>query len=490
MTEDVTYLIDAEDKASAKVRKSKDEVNKMVGEVKDLGGKSKASAELVGTLANQIGSTGAGQAAGEVAQLVERISAFSEVAKSGGKGALFLKAGIAAAAGVIAFKLGKALGDAIFQTERWQRVAERQAQRSSELADRQVAAFARRQQMAIDLARTLGKAGEQEKLAEMLRAARAETQAASKSVEDLQQRIIDLRGEEDFGLNLGIKETINVNRIALAESELEANKKLLASARSRAEQLEAMTSPMAKQLRIAQEQAAADERSKGQLRQINKQLALAKAQGDDRLRLELKMAGVQESELGAALRIRKETLALQEAELQREQAAAKAKADAERERQKLIVDAERKRQQAAAQRAGEEQRIAQFQEQTINGIRLQLVEMAKGREAAEAMRLQQGGFAEDQAKRLARGIEAIRKLKEEASRSFGPALTLQAGPDDRLSTGAGALAAAQFARVVKSTEAERQTKLQERMAAALESLERFEEERRREQPQKLVVLGN
>ena len=120
-SENIKYLIDAEDKASAKIRQSKSEVKKMVAEVKDLGGQSKASTELVGTLATQIGNTGAGQAAGEVAQLIERISAFSEVAKSGGKGVGLLKAGIVAATAVIAFKFGKAIGDQIFQTAKWRR---------------------------------------------------------------------------------------------------------------------------------------------------------------------------------------------------------------------------------------------------------------------------------------------------------------------------------------------------------------------------------
>lgn len=123
-TESVKYLIDAEDRATAKIRKTTAEVNKQVSQVKEIGGQSKASTELVGTLATSLGGTGVGAFAGEISMLTERVSAFSEVSKAGGVGALAFKAGLAGAAGVISFKVGKALGDVIFQTEKWNKKLE------------------------------------------------------------------------------------------------------------------------------------------------------------------------------------------------------------------------------------------------------------------------------------------------------------------------------------------------------------------------------
>jgi len=62
-------------------------------------------------MATQMGNTQFGAYASGVAMVTERISAFSEVAKGGGKAALLFKAGLVAMAGVMAFNLGKKLAE-------------------------------------------------------------------------------------------------------------------------------------------------------------------------------------------------------------------------------------------------------------------------------------------------------------------------------------------------------------------------------------------
>lgn len=86
---------------------------------KESAEKAKASTELVGTLATTLGGADFGGVASELAGLTERLSAFSEVSKEGGAGAFAFKAGLLAAAGVISFKVGQAIGNAIFDTARW-----------------------------------------------------------------------------------------------------------------------------------------------------------------------------------------------------------------------------------------------------------------------------------------------------------------------------------------------------------------------------------
>ena len=118
-TEAVRYIVDAEDRATAKIHKVTDDIERQVKQVKDVGSKAKASTELVGTLANVLGGSQLGSFAGELAQVTERVSAFSEASKGAGGGSLLMKAGVLAAAGAISFKLGSAIGNAIFQTEKW-----------------------------------------------------------------------------------------------------------------------------------------------------------------------------------------------------------------------------------------------------------------------------------------------------------------------------------------------------------------------------------
>lgn len=124
-TESVKIVIDAEDKATAKIRKSTEAIKKNVAQVKEVGGQAKASTEFVGALATSMGSSEIGGYAGQLAMLTERVSAFSEVAKGGGLAALAFKGGLVAVAGVIGFQVGKALGNIIFQTDKWTEALER-----------------------------------------------------------------------------------------------------------------------------------------------------------------------------------------------------------------------------------------------------------------------------------------------------------------------------------------------------------------------------
>lgn len=118
-SESVEILIEADNRASAKFKELNKDVDASAKQVKEVGGQAKASTELVGTLANSLGGSEIGGAAGELAMLTERVSAFSEVAKAGGPGAVAFQAGLAGVAAVLSFKVGKAIGDVLFQTERW-----------------------------------------------------------------------------------------------------------------------------------------------------------------------------------------------------------------------------------------------------------------------------------------------------------------------------------------------------------------------------------
>lgn len=117
VTEAAKVIIDAEDRASAKVMQSAANIDASVKRIRDVGGKAKASTEFIGTLSNSLGGTALGSYAGQLAQITERISAFSEVSRSGSAGALAFKAGLVAVAGVITYQVSTAIAELVFQTK-------------------------------------------------------------------------------------------------------------------------------------------------------------------------------------------------------------------------------------------------------------------------------------------------------------------------------------------------------------------------------------
>jgi len=118
-TPSAKVVIDAEDLASKKIADAARKIEQNIKSIKDTGRNAKSSTEFIGTLANQLGGTQFGQYAGQLGQLNEKISQFAEVSKAGGAGALAFKAGLVGVVGVLSFKVGQAIGDAIFQTKRW-----------------------------------------------------------------------------------------------------------------------------------------------------------------------------------------------------------------------------------------------------------------------------------------------------------------------------------------------------------------------------------
>lgn len=108
--EQVTYLIDAEDKATAKIRKVTASVQNQEKMVQRLGSQSKASAELAGSLFSAFGNSEIGQYTSQFAELNDRVRAYSDAAKAGGKASVALRGGLVAAAGAAGLFIGSKIG--------------------------------------------------------------------------------------------------------------------------------------------------------------------------------------------------------------------------------------------------------------------------------------------------------------------------------------------------------------------------------------------
>lgn len=83
-----------------------------------LSGRSfKATTELAGTFANVLGNSQFGGIAGQIAQLTERVNAYSEATKAAGASSLALKATIGAAVAIGSFRIGQEIGEWAFGGE-------------------------------------------------------------------------------------------------------------------------------------------------------------------------------------------------------------------------------------------------------------------------------------------------------------------------------------------------------------------------------------
>lgn len=137
MSESVDILIKAEDLATpvvAKSAKAVDSLDASVKRFKTTGEQAKKSTEFFGSIANALGGSELGSFASQIAGVTEKTSQFAEVQKLGGAGAFAFKAGLVAAVGAIAFQVGNALGNMIFQTERWTKKLEEATNKAKELA--------------------------------------------------------------------------------------------------------------------------------------------------------------------------------------------------------------------------------------------------------------------------------------------------------------------------------------------------------------------
>lgn len=133
-TESVKILIEAEDQASAKIAAASKEVENRIKNIKDVGGKAKASTEFIGTLANSLGGSEIAGYASQLAGLTEKVGQFSEVSKVGGAGAMAFKAGLVGVVGVLSFQVGSALGNMIFETDKWNKELEKSIELSKKMA--------------------------------------------------------------------------------------------------------------------------------------------------------------------------------------------------------------------------------------------------------------------------------------------------------------------------------------------------------------------
>jgi len=397
-TESVKILIEAEDQASAKIAAASREVENRIKNIKDVGGKAKASTEFIGTLVGSLGGSEIAGFASQLGGLTEKVSAFSEVQKTGGAGALAFKAGLVAAAGAIAFQVGNALGNVIFQTEKWTEALKKATDESKKL---EATAASLRSERFSDAQADI----------ELIRDPEKKRSEYEKLLGDLKTNIVSVEGQVRSSQK-AVQEwdeawQITGNRKGFAEQaklQLEQDKDRLKQLQEQQKEIQRLIGIESEREQIRQRNAAIDADEK-YLETLGKQIAMLQATKED----ESGLAAIREQAAQATSGLL-ETDAAKQAEdklkqiqlLQQEIELEKKAREEKKAALKEIADLEFNSVMAAEKAfIAERDRLAE-----------QKVLLEQGAEAAHAMRLAKQGISEEDAKSFAAQQAELDKQKQ------------------------------------------------------------------------------
>jgi hypothetical protein len=287
-SESVKILIEAEDLASAKIAQASQKIEQNVKDIKSVGQKAKASTEFIGQLANQLGGSEIAGFAGQLAGLTEKVSQFSEVSKAGGAGAFAFKAGIVGLVGAMSFGFGQAIGNAIFETDRWKKELEGATEASKKLNAELIRFSDLRIGDQIQSISLLGSPEEQEKAtAALVESLRDQARQAAKISADSRAELKAMSTFDDdaniFG-SLGVETNAKQRRDEL-ELQIKLQDDLSNSISKQAVELERKLNFEMQNAKVAK-QTAETQASSNYIASLREQLAIEKAIGDEKFKLE------------------------------------------------------------------------------------------------------------------------------------------------------------------------------------------------------------
>jgi hypothetical protein len=364
---------------------------------KEMGGKAKATTEFVGALASLTGNSQIAGLAGQMAGLTEKVGQFSEVSKSGGAGAVAFKLGLVGLVGTIAVGAGKALGDVIFQTEKYGR-AMQAAKEDAAALDSQIAKM------------NQTRAAENREDIELIRDPEAKRAAYENLLSDLNKNVAGVSGQVASSKKQ-VEEwaeawQITGERKALAEmagTQLATDQARLAALKEQRDEIAKILSARTAENELLREQNALQDKSDDFLESLRQEVEYLKATKEERIAIDA-IRNASEKDRGEAERLLKERDALMaKAEAEKEAEAAKKQADAE---------AKRAAQQAIDLAEREIERIEGIKQSEKERLDLQRIEIEQGKEAAKVQSLINQGIDEATAKQLAAEEAEIERLKK------------------------------------------------------------------------------
>lgn len=473
MTPSSTIIIEAEDAASKKIEQTAQNVQQSVNRIKDVSGKAKASTEFFGVLATSLGGSELGGYASQLAGMTEKVSQFAEVSKTGTAGALAFKVGLAGLVGTVALGVGKAIGDVVFETEKWTQKLADAAKASDELNAKIQANKVK--QFADDLAdvKLIPDAEERGAALEaMLSKAGREADTMRQKLEAAQKKSEEW---QDAWFKFG-------NRAAYAEqaaAEVEAQKEALEVARQNLATIREETGERAKLREEAERKAEvlkAEEALQKSISDRNK----ARAQAA----ISLEVATIQKIEerkialeQGATAA---KAYALEQQGLSQEVAARLAADEAALDAQQAANEAR----MAADEKAKDDaKQLAQLQQGELDRLELKRVELLKGADAAKVLALQQRGLSKEFAERLVAEENALDRLQKERDQRTEAAKQLAS-----VQTGTQAVQSRLLTRGPADRGIDRIARAAERQLAIMERGEKRAEQNQPQPQQKLTLV--
>lgn len=417
--------------------------------VKEVGGKAKAATEFVGVLASVSGSPEIAGLANQLGGITEKVGQFSELSKAGGAGALAFKGGVLALAFGLGVTLGKALGDVIFQTAKFNRELERLKTTAGEIA--------------AEMINLNNKTTELSKRdIELIRDPEAK-EAAYKQLlstldRDVQQITANVKASEKAVEEWADSWKVTGERKAaaeMAEAELANDKERLKAVKAQRDAVRELTSERAKAAEALAAENAAKDKSESYVESLRLEVEYMKATREEQIKLDAarNTTSGDRGEAEALLKEKDAIVAKAEAEKkadddrkQRAEQTSKAIKDAYDAVAKAIKKAAdaaeeiRKKERAAADRikadaAAEKKRVEDIVIAENQRLELRKIEIEQGKEAAKIQALVNQGVDRATAKQLAAKEAAIdAKTKREEPIKKSSELSLLSATEGRLIT--------------------------------------------------------
>jgi hypothetical protein len=348
-------------------------------------------------MAGQLGGGQLQTAAQGVAAITEKVGQFSEVMKTGGKGAAFFQAGIVALVGVMAFQLGKTISEAIFGVRDLAKEFEDMTAESDQQAEamKQIASIKFGEQLE-DVQLIKDPKKQQAEAVALFKAIEEQRNNAIKSASVYDAQAEKIRTKEaNF---LGILSEADNDRANQIQLQANQQKALVGELDNELAQLGKLFGPRAKMIeQIKQQQKAEDEAAQkkkaiddsalSSLRSINYQyLELTKGQEAAR-REQMKDQGMSDIQIDRIL-FAERALGVE----------------------KQLADQKRKAEEAEQSRL---QKVADLRESELERLEEQKILLEQGERAAHVFRLTQQGLDRDTAEAIANAQAA----SEQAAKS-------------------------------------------------------------------------
>jgi len=424
MSESVKIIIDADDQASRKVEAAARNVENNIKQIRATGEQAKKSTEFFGVIATSLGGSELGAFASQLGGITEKTSQFAEVQKLGAAGALAFKAGLVGAVGVVAFQFGSAIGNAIFQTEKWTERLKEASDKAKELATnaaeiRQTQFTERREDIEIFQDPEQKRNAYKQLLGELnknLEGVEAQSRASKKAAEEWAaawQITGDRQGFAEQAKQQATEDAERVKALQAQRGEIEKllspraeENRLLRERQELDKQAEANVAKLKEEIDLLNGKAkvlSSEEQiliRKRDLLKEQKQKETASDAFIKQLREEVALLKVKKSEQFAVEAGKSEQFAVEAGQKTSSPAKANIAAELLQERDALIQKRELEK-QAAAEKENESKRIADLKKAELDKLEQERVLLTKGKEAAQAFALQKQGLSKADAERIA-----------------------------------------------------------------------------------------